>query len=243
MRKKILLILGIVLLLVITSVLTVCCLLFEGKADLPVTSQDFPAVFSGMQKLNEHLRTAADAPAGVTRRLTLTESEFNAMAGSFVTNPFLFFLTGNKMPDFLTRSRISAKETILHIYYAHDAGKIPVFGRYINLRIRMKASAAKGSLTFEILSCRAGSIRIPAVLAEKILHSSMRKQYDNTPFDRILRGGSVTLNFQNGTLILEYQPKELIDSADRNLYGSVNNRVRKAAESYSGRKNGSSPFH
>lgn len=242
MRKKILLILGIVLLLAITSILTVCSLLFEEKADLPVSSQDFPAVFSGMQKLNEHLRTAAEAPAGVTRRLTLTESEFNAMAGSFVTNPFLFFLTGNKMPDFLTRSRISAKKSILHIYYAHDAGKIPVFGRYINLRIRMKASAAKGSLTFAILSCRAGSIRIPAVLAEKILQSSMRKQYDNTPVDRILRGGAVSLNFRNGTLILEYQPKELIDSADLNLYGSVNNRVRKAAESYGGRKNGSSPF-
>ena len=240
--KKILLITGIILILLSATILTVCILLFDDRMNLPSAPQDFTAVFTGMQKINMHLSTASDAPAGETRSLILTETEFNMLTGTIVTNPFLFFLTGNKMPDFLTRSRISAKETILHIYYAHDAGKIPVFGRYINLRVRMKASAAKGSLTFEILSCRAGSIRIPAVLAEKILHSSMRKQYDNTPFDRILRGGSVTLNFQNGTLILEYQPKELIDSADLNLYGSVNNRVRKAAESYGGRKNGSSPF-
>ena len=232
LRKKFLLAAGIILILISAIFVTVCLCLFEEKADLPSAPQDFPAIFTGMQKLNIHLRSAASAPAGETKSLILTESEFNMLTGSIVTNPFLFSLTGNKMPDFLVRSRISAENGILHIHYAHDTGSSRLFGRYLNFRIRMKASAAKGVPAFEILSCRAGSLRIPSVLAEKILADTMKEQYDNTPADRILRGGSVSLNFRDQTLILDYQPKELIDSADLALYGSTNNLVRKTAESY-----------
>ena len=231
-RKKILLISGIILILVSAITLTVCFLLFEERADLPSAPQDFTAVFTGMQKLNMHLCTAADAPAGETRSLILTEPEFNMLAGSIVTNPFLFSLTGNRMPAILSRSRISAKSGILHIHHAHDTKSTLFGGRFINFQIRMKASAAKGEPTFEILSCKAGSIPIPSVLANMIVTSAVRNQYDNTPAGRILRGGSVNLKFRNDALILEYQPKELIDSADLALYGSVNNRVRKTAESY-----------
>ena len=231
MRKKLLLTAGLLLILVSAIILTLCSLLFEDRMNLPSAPQDFTAFFTGMQKINMNLSTASEAPAGETRSLILAESEFNMLTGSIVTNPFLFSLTGNKMPDFLVRSRISVKDGILHIHHAHDAEN-NLFGRYINLRIRMKASAEKGEPSFEILSCKAGSVPIPSMLAKAVLASAVRKQYDNTPAGRILRGGSVNVKFRNNSLILEYQPKELIDSADLVLCGSLNNRVRKAAESY-----------
>lgn len=230
--KIILLITGIILILLSATILTVCILLFEDRMNLPSAPQDFTAVFTGMQKINMHLSTASDASAGETRSLILTETEFNMLTGTIVTNPFLFSLTGNKMPDFLPRSRISAKDGILLIHYAHDMKSNLPGGRYINLRIRMKASAEKGEPSFEILSCKAGSLPIPSMLAGKIAAAAVRKQYDKSPAGRILRGGSVSLKFRNNSLILEYQPKELIDSADLNLYGSLNNRVRKTVESY-----------
>lgn len=241
MRKKILLISGIAaLILLISAVLTGSCFLFEKKADLPSVPQDFGAMLMGMQKLNLHLRTAADAPAGMTKRLILTESEFNMLTNSFVTNPFFISQSGGAMPDFLRQSRIISEKDVLRIHYAHDSGESNPFGRYLNFRFRLKASAKKGEFAFEVLSCRIGQFRIPIWLAKKILSSSMRKNYDNSPTDRILRGGNVSLTSSPGVLILEYQPNELIDAADLVYFGSVNNRIRRTAESY-GRRNGRYP--
>jgi len=239
MRKRtvVFVVCGAILILLLASVLTGLVMVFDRKAEVPPRQADMASVFSGVQKINRQLRRIANDPPGRVRELALTEAEANALADSFLTNPFAVSLIGGvrSVPAELKRTRFELRDGILHVFYAHDTGTGTPFGRYVNLKIRMRASVENGAPVFEILSCRAGSFPVPAGIAANVLNDILRKNYSGKPADRIVRDGVVSLNAKDGKLILKYHPKELIDTADTVFYGSSDNRIRRFLTSY-GRK-------
>lgn len=228
---------GILLLLLVLLSILLGLAMDRTSATGKPPKVDFPAMISGMQKLNRQMSEMTKRPYGTEKQITLTEAEFNAISNAVFGNTFAAALLGSNasranLPKNLLNARLELKDGIFRLTYTYDTGKNTPFGRYLNLYCRFNARIENGTIQLKILSCDAGDFPIPDGLAQHYADRMLEQKVKGSPAEKIISEGVVRVLAEEGKITLRYRPQELVDAADRACFGTANNKIRRFLNHY-----------
>ena len=241
MRKRCLvlsILAGTLLLLLALAVVLLALVLDPTSPVRKSKGTDFLSMLSIMRKLNQEMTSIANAPPGIERTLTLTESEFNALAGSLFGNFFAASLPIRNngkalLPKEWRNTLLELRDGIFHLTWTRDTGRKTPFGSCLNLFCRFTVRVENGILKWDILSFRIGDLPLPAALVRSYANRHFQRKFRGSPAETILAEGIVLLEAdRTGNLVLRYRPRETVDAADRVCFGSANNRIRQFLNRY-----------